>query len=74
MVITKTYLKDLSERVVATFFEGFIATFVITQVTDQHMWLAAIGGGVASVLSLFKGLAARAVGDPNSASMNKAGG
>jgi hypothetical protein len=65
------YVRDLAERVAATFIEGFISTFVITQATDKQMWLSAVGGGVAAALALLKGLSAKTVGNSDSASLNK---
>lgn len=64
------YIKDLSERVAATFLEGFVGGVVVTQITDQEMWVAAVMAGVAAVAALLKGLGAKAVGDSDSASLN----
>ncbi|MFF3871205.1 hypothetical protein [Streptomyces sp. NPDC001978] len=63
------YVRDLLERVAATFLEGFVGGLVITQMTDQKMWLAAVGAGVAAVASLAKGLAAKKTGRSDSASL-----
>lgn len=65
------YFKDLAERVVATFLEGLLGGLVLTQLTDQDMWLSAAAGGVAAVVALAKGLLARGVGDADSASLSK---
>lgn len=65
----KAYWRDLGERVVMTFIEGAVGSFVITQYADKQMWLAAVGGGVAAVMALLKGLGAKAVGNPTSASL-----
>lgn len=64
------YVRDLCERVVFTFLEGFVGGVVVTQMTDKSMWLAAVAGGAAAVTSLFKGLVARGVGQKNSASLS----
>lgn len=63
------FLKDLRERVVWTFVEGFAASLVLTEMTDKSMWLAALGGGTAAVLALLKGVVAKHVGLEDSASM-----
>lgn len=65
------YAKDLVERVAATFAEGFLGSLVITQMAEREMWLAAVGGGVAAVFALLKGLAAKRVGLSDSASLSK---
>ena len=67
----KSYGRDLLERVVFTFLEGFLGGVVITQPLDASMWYAAAAGGVAAVGALVKGLAARAVGSKDSASLSK---
>lgn len=64
------YTRDLVERVAVTFVEGFLGTFIVTQVTDKQMWLSALGGGVAAVVALAKGLIAKRVGNPDSASID----
>jgi hypothetical protein len=65
------YLKDLTERVLVTFAEGFVASVVITELSHKSMWLAALGAGIASVSSLVKGLIAQKIGLPDSASLSK---
>lgn len=64
------YGRDLTERVVMTFAEGFLGAIVVTEMTDQHMWYAAVAAGVASGLALLKGLAAKRVGNVDSASLD----
>lgn len=64
------YARDLVERVAATFLEGFLGSLVITRLADKDVWLAALGGGVAAVSALFKGLAAKKVGNSDSASLD----
>lgn len=64
------YLKDLFERVAVTFIQGALGSLVVTELTDKDMWLAAVGGGVAAVAALAKGLLARGRGNPDSASLN----
>lgn len=65
------YFRDLAERVLVTFVEGLLGGLVLTQLTDQNMWLSAAAGGVAAVLALAKGLIAKGVGEPDSASLSK---
>jgi hypothetical protein len=67
----KKFLIDLTERVVSTFFQGFIGSFFVTRPLSGSVWYAALGGGVAAVLSLGKGILARTRGDANSASLFK---
>lgn len=64
------YAKDLFERVVVTFVQGGLGSFVVTEMSDKSMWYAVVGGGVAAVASLLKGLLARHVGDADSASLS----
>lgn len=63
--------KDLLERVLATFVAGFLGavSLDIVQITDLgwKAWLTA--GAAAGVVSVLKGLAAKAIGSPNSASL-----
>jgi hypothetical protein len=65
-----TYTKDLLERVAVTFFQGTVGALIVTELADKEMWLAAVGGGVAAVVSLLKGLAAKRYGNPDSASLS----
>lgn len=67
------YLKDLGERVLASF-----ATGVLTVVGTDALslfdldWKAALGLGASfAVTTILKGLVARKVGDPESASLLK---
>lgn len=64
------YSRDLLERVAVTFVEGTIGSLVLTQLSDRDMWLAAVGGGVAAVVALLKGLLAKRYGNPESASLS----
>lgn len=64
------FLKDLRERVLVTFAEGFLGSLVITELSDESMWLAAAGGGVAAVAALLKGVVAKKVGNEASASLS----
>ncbi|MGW6458037.1 hypothetical protein ACWF94_19345 [Streptomyces sp. NPDC055078] len=64
-----TYAKDLTERVVTAFLEGFLAGVVITQPLDGSMWYTALTGGITASVSLVKGLAARLRAERNSASL-----
>lgn len=67
----RVYARDLTERVLATFLQGFIGGVVVTTPLDLPMWQAAAAGGVAAVLSLGKGLFARLGEVKNSASLAK---
>ncbi|MGW0820109.1 hypothetical protein [Streptomyces sp. NPDC002845] len=55
----KTYARDLTERVLSTFLQAFIAGIVVTTPLDGSMWHAAAVGGGGAVLALAKGLVAR---------------
>ena len=63
------YVRDLAERVVVTFAQGFLGSLGVTEMTDKSVWLAAVGGGVAAVTALLKGLVAKRVGNNESASL-----
>lgn len=65
------YVKDLAERVAVTFVQGALGSLVVTELSDKEMWLAAVGGGVAAVASLLKGLVAKGRGMTDSASLSK---
>lgn len=67
------YAVDLAERVVVTFLGAFVAALVAAGPMDLgnlSVWQSAALAGVASVVSLLKGIAARFVGD-RSASLAK---
>lgn len=68
---TETYARDLGERIITTAAAGFAAAFVPAQAADASMWYAAGGAAVGAVVSLVKGMLARALGDPNSASLSR---
>lgn len=63
--------KDLFERVVATFVAGFLGavSLDITNITDLGWKAWLIAGASAGLISVLKGLAAKLVGSPNSASL-----
>jgi hypothetical protein len=65
------YLTDLVERVVASFAGGFLSVTGLDLVDVLHLdWRAALGVGAgASLVALLKGLAAKWVGNPESASL-----
>ena len=72
-MFTKAFWKDLAERVVSTFAGGVLSVFGLDalNILDAD-WKAAFGFGIgAAVLSLLKCLAARKVGDTESAALNK---
>ncbi|AWN05130.1 holin [Streptomyces phage Vorvolakos] len=62
------YLKDLAERVAATFIVTFLSVFVITDISTARD--AAIAGGAAAA-KLLIGLLAKKFGDPDSAGFTK---
>lgn len=67
----RTYLADLAERVVASFVGGAVAAAMAAGplgLLHASAWQQVALGGLAAVVSLLKGLAARTVGDKNSAS------
>jgi hypothetical protein len=70
----RAYLRDLIERATWTFTQAFASALIVGGVFDVNgirnlsAWQAAALAGVASVLSLLKGLAAKFVGSPDSAS------
>ncbi|WP_327703649.1 hypothetical protein OG530_19355 [Streptomyces decoyicus] len=63
-----TYARDLVERIISTFLQGLIGGIVISAPLDLPMWHAAVIAGVAAVLALIKGIAARWTAVKNSAS------
>lgn len=67
----KPYIRDLAERVVSTFLAGFAGavTLDLTGITTLgwKAWLTA--AAAAGAVSVIKGLAAKAVGSPLSASL-----
>ena len=68
---TRTYLTDLAERVIWTALAaaaGVVLAASPHDPLDADMWQTAGAAGLAAAVSLVKGLLARYVGDPNSAS------
>lgn len=65
------YLRDLAERVAATFVQGALAVggYEVIVTGDIDALRAAWVGGAAAVLSLVKGLAAKRLGHPETASL-----
>jgi hypothetical protein len=71
--MTKAFLLDLAERVVATFL-GAALTFLVTNgidLTSLSVWQGAGFAGFTAAVALLKGLAARYVGDRASAGLLK---
>jgi hypothetical protein len=66
-----TYLKDLAERAVSSFAGGVLSVIGLDAVNVLSLdWKAAVGiGGGAALVSVLKAVAARRVGDPESASL-----
>lgn len=74
MKITGKYVKDLAERVAATFGAAFVAALLAAGPANlMHLSTvkAAALAGLAAVLSLGKGLAARLRGNSESASLTQ---
>lgn len=68
----KKYLVDLAERVAVTFLGAFGAALLSVgpmNLGDLSVWQSAALAGVASVVSLAKGLLAQFVGERTSASL-----
>lgn len=67
-----TYLRDLGERMLASFAGAVLAAWGSDAVNILHVdWAAALGlGAGAAAVSLLKGLVAKGVGDPGSASLS----
>ena len=66
------YLRDLAERVGASFVGGVLAAWGTDWVSITDIdWKTALGvGGLAGVVSLLKGLLAKLSGNPESASLS----
>jgi hypothetical protein len=67
------YVLDLSERVASTFGAAFLsylgAHFTTEDFRHVTLWQGAAGAGGAAAISLLKGLLAKKVGNPQSASI-----
>lgn len=70
-VVVKTYGRDLLERVVTSAVGGFAAALVPVNALDGSMWWTAAAAGIAAAVSAFKGFVAKAVGNPDSASLSR---
>lgn len=69
-----TYVKDLVERVLATFLvtaAGIAVTAGPADMLDATFWEGVAASAIAAVASLLKGMVARAFGVKNSASLVK---
>ena len=67
----QTYAKDLAERTIWSFLGGATAVSVAAGPADMlnaSFWQAVGAGGLAAAFALLKGVAARVVGQTNSAS------
>ena len=67
----QTYAKDLAERTIWSFLGGATAVSVAAGPADMlnaSFWQAVGAGGLAAAFALLKGVAARVVGQKNSAS------
>lgn len=67
-MFTVTFLKDLAERVIATFAQSYLAAAVVLpgDIFDYTSLKLAAG---AAVLSVFKGVASHFKGDPSTAGL-----
>jgi hypothetical protein len=66
-MFNKVWLRDASERIVATFVMAFVPVLLIS---GWNGWKEALGvGGLAALGSLLKAVAGTQVGDPDSASV-----
>ncbi|MCD9196086.1 hypothetical protein [Streptomyces albireticuli] len=71
----KTYARDLAERVIWTFLlaaGGIALAAGPADMLNVSFWHTVATAGIAAVGSLLKGLFARVIGDPNSASTSSA--
>lgn len=68
----KKYVRDLAERVGASFAGGFLSVIGLDAVNVLQLdWKAALGvGGGAALVSLLKGFAAKGFGNADSASLS----
>lgn len=66
------YLRDLAERVLASFAGGALSVIGLDSMNVLSLdWKAALGVGAgAAVVAVLKGLLAKTVGDPDSASLS----
>lgn len=64
--MSKTYWKDLGERMMWTFVQGFLGAYAVTG--GRKAAESAAIAGVAAVLSALKGFVAHKIGNPDSAS------
>ncbi len=71
---TAKYVRDLAERVVSTFVQAFLGALVagnwfdISHIRDLSIVQTAGVAGLVAVLAVIKGVVARFVGSPDSAS------
>lgn len=69
----KTFIKDLLERVISTFAEGFLGAIATSAVTlgDVDWVFCLSAGGFAALVAVLKCLAALKIGDKDNASLLK---
>lgn len=67
-----TFVKDLAERVIASALGGFLAVVSLDGLDILHTdWKGALAAAAgAAIVSVLKGLAARFIGNPSSASLS----
>lgn len=70
-MITREFLVDAAERIVATFVEAFIGLLLASEssIIAVSTWQAAAVAAIPAVLSAAKAIIARHFGDPESASL-----
>lgn len=71
--VTVTYVKDVAERAIRTFLQGWLGAWLVLQdqrLDDLFDPKTLMVGVVAAVGSILASLSARKVGDPESASLS----
>ena len=68
-ILRRPWVRDTAERVAWTFTQGALSAVAVESLAagNPSAWTAALVGGAAAVLSLLKAVAARHVGDPDTA-------
>jgi len=63
-----TYIKDLVERIIATFVVAFVPIYLAAPDSKATAWSAGLAG-IAAALSFIKGVAAKFLGNTDTASL-----
>ncbi len=69
-MFSKTWLRDVGERTLATFLQAFIGLFILADKFDASTLQAAGAAGLIAALAAVKGALASLVGDKDSASVD----